>query len=75
VLLADGFDDRTGFATGDFQQQASGALHGFTGQLPVHATLVAVRRIGVQAIGTGLASDSDLVEERAFQEYVASGRG
>ena len=75
VLLADGFDDRAGFAASDFQQQASGALHGFTGQLPVHATLVAVRGVGVQAIGTGLASDSDLIEERAFQENIASGRG
>ncbi|MNR07443.1 hypothetical protein D3C85_1235610 [compost metagenome] len=43
--------------------------------MPVHATLVAVRCIGVQAIGTGLASDGDLIEERAFQEDIASGRG
>ncbi len=75
VLLADGLDDRAGFTTGDFQQQASGALHGFTGQLPVHATLVSVRSIGVQAVGTGLARHSDLVKERTFQEHVARGRG
>ena len=75
VRFADGFDDRAGFATGDFQQQASGALHGFTGQLPVHATLVAVRGIGVQAVGTGLASDGDLIEESAFEEDVTGGRG
>ncbi|MNF69555.1 hypothetical protein D3C84_514420 [compost metagenome] len=75
MLLADGLDDRAGFAASNVQQQASGALHGFTGQLPVNATLVAVRRIGVQAVGTSLARHSDLVEERTFQEYIASGRG
>ncbi|CRM92056.1 hypothetical protein [Pseudomonas sp. 22 E 5] len=75
VLFADGFGDRASFATGDFQQQTSGALHGFTGQLPVHATLVAVRCIGVQAIGTGLASDGDLVEKCAFKEHVTGGCG
>jgi len=75
VLLADGFDDRAGFATGDFQQQASGALHGFTGQLPVHATLIAVRSISVQTVGASLARHRDLVEECTFKEHVASGRG
>ncbi|MNV09558.1 hypothetical protein D3C71_1000550 [compost metagenome] len=75
VLFADGFDDRAGFASGDFQQQASGALHGFTGQLPIHATLVAMRGVGVQAVGTSLASNGDLIEERAFQEDIASSRG
>ncbi|MCY1423977.1 hypothetical protein D9M71_397060 [compost metagenome] len=75
VLLADGFDDRAGVTASDFQQQASGALHGFTGQLPIHTTLVAVRSVGVQAIGTSLARDSDLVEEGAFQEHIASGCG
>ncbi|KPW89077.1 Uncharacterized protein ALO79_06617 [Pseudomonas syringae pv. castaneae] len=72
VLFTDGFDDRAGFATGDLQQQASGALHGFTGQLPVHATLVAVRGIGVQTVGTRLASHRDGVEESTFQKDVAS---
>ncbi|CAI8840095.1 hypothetical protein EMIT043CA1_230055 [Pseudomonas brassicacearum] len=75
VLFADSLDDRAGFTTRDVQQQACGALHGFTGQLPVHATLVTVRGIGVQAIGAGLASDGDLVEERTFQEYIAGRRG
>ncbi|MNE49732.1 hypothetical protein D3C80_1442740 [compost metagenome] len=34
-----------------------------------------MRGVGVQAVGTGLASDGDLVEEGAFQEHIASGRG
>ncbi|MNJ39924.1 hypothetical protein D3C77_348060 [compost metagenome] len=73
MLLADGFDNRTGVATDDVQQQASGALHGFAGELRVDTTLVAVRSVGVQAIGTGLASDRNWLEEGAFKEDVARG--
>ncbi|RMO19822.1 hypothetical protein ALQ47_05273 [Pseudomonas cichorii] len=72
VLFADRFDDRTGFTAGDFQQQASSTLHGFTGKLPVHTTLVTVRGIGVQAIGTSLAGHRNGVEESTFQEDIAS---
>ena len=75
MLLADGLDDRTSFATSDFQQQASGALHGFTGQLPVNATLVAMRSVGVQAVGTCLAGNGNLIEERRFEEHITGGRG
>ncbi|MNQ59612.1 hypothetical protein D3C85_738660 [compost metagenome] len=74
VLFADGLDDRTRFTTGDFQQQTSRALHGFAGQLPVHATLIAMGCIGVQAIGTGLACYGDLIEEGTFQEHITGGR-
>ncbi|MDT4829886.1 hypothetical protein FQZ97_633200 [compost metagenome] len=72
VRFACGFDDGAGFAADDVQQQAGGALHGFAGELEVHATLEAVRGVGVQAIGTGLASDGDGVEEGGFEEQVAS---
>ncbi len=71
MLLADHFNHGAGFATGDFQQQASGPLHGFTGQLPVHTTLVAVRSVSMQTIGTRLAGHRNGVEERAFQENIA----
>ncbi|MCY1416514.1 hypothetical protein D9M71_320210 [compost metagenome] len=72
VVLAGNFDDRTRFATDDFQQQAGRTLHGFTSQLEVDTTLEAVRGVGVQAIGTSLAGDCDGVEEGRFQEQVAS---
>ena len=65
------FDDRAGFAADDLQQQRSGALHGIARQLRVHTTLEAVRGVGVQAIGAGLAGHRDGVEEGAFEEQVA----
>ncbi|KPX71946.1 Uncharacterized protein ALO35_05773 [Pseudomonas amygdali pv. lachrymans] len=72
MLFADHFCYRASLTTGDFQQQASSPLHGFTGQLPVNTTLVTVRGIGVQAVGTRLASHRDGVEESTFQEDIAS---
>ncbi|MNM88706.1 hypothetical protein D3C81_1009290 [compost metagenome] len=71
VLLADRFNHRAGFAANDVQQQLGGALHGFAGQLRVDAALVAVRGIGVQAVGTGFTGDGDRLEEGAFEEQVA----
>ncbi len=71
VLFADGFDNRAGFAADDVQQQLGGALHGFASQLRVHAALVAVRGVGVQAVGTGFTGDGDRLEEGAFQEQIA----
>ncbi|RMS42622.1 hypothetical protein ALP66_05724 [Pseudomonas amygdali pv. photiniae] len=72
MLFADHFCYRTSLTTGDFQQQASRTLHGFTGQLPVNTTLVTVRGIGVKTVGTRLASHRDGVEESTFQEDVTS---
>ncbi len=71
VLFADGFNHRAGFAADDVQQQLGGALDGFAGQLRVDAALVAVRGIGVQAVGTGFTGNGNRLEEGAFQEQVA----
>ena len=71
VLLADGFDDRAGFAADNVQQQLGGAFHGFAGQVRVDAALVAVRGIGVQAVGTGFTGNRNRLEEGTFQEQVA----
>lgn len=60
-----------GFAANDLQQQRSRALHCLARQLRIHTTLEAVRRVGVQAIGAGLAGNGDAVEEGAFQEQIA----
>src|SRR5690606_3476247 len=59
----------------DFQQQASGSLHCLAGQLPVNTALVAMRSVSVQTVRTGFASNSDLIEESAFEEYVTGFAG
>src|SRR5690606_37559213 len=71
VGLAADLNDRTCLAADDLQQQRSRSLHGLARQLRIHATLEAMRSIGMQAIGTSFAGDSDVVEEGAFQEQIA----
>ncbi|MNN33913.1 hypothetical protein D3C81_1476920 [compost metagenome] len=69
---ADLLDYRAGFAADNLQEQRGSTLHGATGQLPIHATLEAMRGVGVEAIGASLASHCDGVEESTLEEQIAS---
>ena len=63
-------DNRTGFTAADVDQKASRSLHRFVLQRRVNATLVAVRRIGVQAMTACATGDRERAEEGAFQQDV-----
>ena len=63
-------DNRARFAAADVDQQASRTLHRFVLQRRIHAALVAVGRIGVQAVTACATGDGKRAEERALQQDV-----
>ena len=64
--------DRARLTADDIQQQLAGALHGLHLQLEIHAPLEAVRRVGMQTVGTGLTRQQLRGKESRFQKNIGS---
>ena len=63
-------NDRASFAAANIHQQAGRTLHRLILQRGVHAALVAVGSIGMQAMTAGAPGNGQRAKERAFQQNV-----